>query len=86
MRAPAHRGPYVPVPPLLLGAVNPAMVRLAAELADGVVTWSAAEATFRELIALAAASAASGFRVVASLPVSVTHDVRCSTVPGQGIQ
>lgn len=67
-------GPYVPAPPLLLGAVNPAMVRLAAELADGVVTWSAGEVTFRELVAPAAASASSGFRVVASLPVSVTDD------------
>jgi hypothetical protein len=46
----------------------------ATELADGVVTWSAGEATFRELVAPAAASAASGFRVVASLPVSVTDD------------
>jgi 5,10-methylenetetrahydromethanopterin reductase len=67
-------GPPAPVPPLLLGAVNPAMLRLAAELADGVVTWSAGEVTFRELVAPAAASASGRFRVVASLPVSVTDD------------
>jgi F420-dependent oxidoreductase-like protein len=63
--------------PILLGAVNPAMAALAAEVAAGVVTWSAGPRTIAEVIrpALRARSDGSPFRVVAALPVAVTGDV-----------
>jgi 5,10-methylenetetrahydromethanopterin reductase len=62
--------------PLLLGAVNPAMVALAAERAAGVVTWAAGVRTIRDVVLPARDSRArSGpFRIVASLPVCVTDD------------
>ncbi|MEU8803106.1 LLM class flavin-dependent oxidoreductase [Spirillospora sp. NPDC048819] len=64
-------------PPILLGAVNPAMARLAAEVAAGVVTWAAGPRTITEVIrpALLGRPAGSAFRIVAALPVCVTGDV-----------
>ncbi|WP_405181856.1 LLM class flavin-dependent oxidoreductase [Nocardia sp. NBC_01377] len=61
---------------ILLGAVNPAMIGLATELADGLVTWSVAEATIGGLVrgAIRAAGREGAFRVVAALPVTVTDD------------
>ncbi|TDB86418.1 LLM class flavin-dependent oxidoreductase [Actinomadura sp. 7K534] len=63
-------------PPILLGAVNPAMARLAAEVAAGVVTWAAGPRTVTEVIrpALDGRPAGSPFRIVAALPVCVTGD------------
>ncbi|TDC60948.1 LLM class flavin-dependent oxidoreductase [Actinomadura sp. GC306] len=63
-------------PPVLLGAVNPAMARLAAEVAAGVVTWAAGPRTITEVIrpALRDRPADSPFRIVAALPVCVTED------------
>ncbi|MFF5257925.1 LLM class flavin-dependent oxidoreductase [Actinomadura viridis] len=67
--------------PILLGAVNPAMARLAAEVAAGVVTWAAGPRTITEVIRPAlrerpSPSSAQGgpFRIVAALPVCVTGD------------
>ena len=69
-------GVSVPPPEILLGAVNPAMVGLAAELASGVVTWSAGEATIRDVVGAAVrATGRNHFRVVTALPVTVTDDV-----------
>lgn len=61
---------------IVLGAVNPAMIGLATELADGLVTWSAAETTIGGLVrdAVRAAGREGAFRVVVALPVSVTDD------------
>ncbi|SEO49645.1 LLM class flavin-dependent oxidoreductase [Trujillonella endophytica] len=60
---------------VLLGAVNPAMVALAVELGSGVVTWSAGEATLRDVVGAAVrGSGRTGVRVVAALPVTVTDD------------
>jgi 5,10-methylenetetrahydromethanopterin reductase len=60
---------------VLLGAVNPKMVALAVELADGVITWSAGEATIAMIAdAVRDAGRQSPFRVVAALPVCVTDD------------
>jgi F420-dependent oxidoreductase-like protein len=68
-------GPPVPPTDILLGAVNPAMIRLAAEVAEGVVTWAAGAAT-AELIRDTARDAGRGdsFRIVTALPVIVTDD------------
>lgn len=61
---------------VVLGAVNPAMVRLAVELASGIVTWAAGEVTFRDVIgdAVRAGGRAGSFRLVAALPITVTDD------------
>lgn len=62
--------------PILLGAVNPAMAALAAELASGVITWAAGPGTITEVIAPALRDrlASAPFRIVAALPVCVTDD------------
>lgn len=63
--------------PILLGAVNPAMARLAAEAASGVVTWAAGPRTISDVIRPALRERPRGepFRIVAALPVCVTGDV-----------
>lgn len=68
-------GPHRPTP-LLFGAVNPAMAALAAELASGVVTWSAGLRTVTDVIRPAARDRASTaeFRIVTALPLCVTDD------------
>lgn len=68
-------GPAVIPTDILLGAVNPAMIALAAEIAEGVVTWAAGEAT-AALIRDAAQQRGRGdsFRIVTALPVIVTDD------------
>lgn len=67
--------------PVLLGAVNPAMIGLAVECASGVVTWAAGPKTIGLVVNRAHGFRADGeafrghaFRIVASLPVWVTDD------------
>lgn len=75
-----HSGPAAAVsadaPPILLGALNPAMARLASEQADGVVTWAAGRGTLEDVILPAAATRGTGtpFRIVVSLPFAVTSN------------
>jgi len=59
---------------VVLGAVNPAMVALAARRASGVVTWAAGTATIREVVLPARDTRTEPFRIIASLPVCVTDD------------
>ena len=61
---------------VLVGAVNPRMVALAAELAAGLVTWAAGEATVRDVVreAVRGAGREGAFRVVVALPVVVTDE------------
>ncbi|MGE2716076.1 TIGR03564 family F420-dependent LLM class oxidoreductase [Mycolicibacterium litorale] len=66
--------------PVLLSALSPRMLRIAAELADGVVLWLASAVAIAERIApvLHATAAAHGRpapRIVAGLPVAVHGDV-----------
>lgn len=65
-----------PRPPILLGAVNPRMAALAAELADGVVTWTAGLRTVEDVVlrASTARRAAGPFRVVVAMPLGITDD------------
>ena len=61
--------------PVLVGALSPLMVRVAGELADGVITWLAGPRTLESLIVPTLHEAAAGRpapRVVAALPVAVT--------------
>jgi len=58
-------------PPVLLAALGPAMLRLAAEHAGGVVTWMTGPRTLAGHIVPAIPA---GHRVVAGLPVCVTTD------------
>jgi F420-dependent oxidoreductase-like protein len=67
--------------PVLFGALAPGMLRLAAELADGVVLWMCSPAYVRDTVrpVLDEALAERGrspqeFQVVAAVPVSVTDD------------
>ncbi|MQY09424.1 LLM class F420-dependent oxidoreductase [Actinomadura macrotermitis] len=65
--------------PVLLAALGPKMLRLAAERADGTVLWMTGPATVREHIAptITAAAEAAGRpapRIVCVLPVCVTGD------------
>jgi F420-dependent oxidoreductase-like protein len=75
-RATDRLRPRVDRPDVVLGAVNPQMAAVAAELADGVVTWAAGLRTFEDVLVPAARGRAggSGFRLVAGLPVWVTDD------------
>lgn len=63
-----------PVPPVLLGAVNPAMAALAAQRAAGVVTWAAGARTVAQVVA-APARHRPDYRIVVALPICVTDDV-----------
>lgn len=65
---------------IVVGALSPRMVRVAGELADGVVTWLAgprwlADGVVPALHAAAAAAGRSRPRIVAALPVAVCDDV-----------
>jgi F420-dependent oxidoreductase-like protein len=65
--------------PVLLAALGPRMLRLAAQLADGTVLWMTGPATVRSHIvpaitAEAAALGRPGPRVVCILPICVTSD------------
>ncbi len=65
--------------PLLLAALGPKMLKLAAERADGTVLWMTGPATVREHIAptITAAAKAAGRdepRIVCALPTCVTSD------------
>jgi F420-dependent oxidoreductase-like protein len=65
--------------PLLLAALGPRMLRLAAELADGTVLWMTGPATVRSYIVPTITAAAEALgrpspRVVCILPICVTSD------------
>lgn len=67
--------------PILMAALGPRMLRLAAEVADGVVLWMASPAYIRETVrpTLQEALAEHGrdgddFEVVASIPLALTED------------
>jgi F420-dependent oxidoreductase-like protein len=69
-----------PAPPVLVAALGPTMLALAARLASGTVTWMTGPATIEShvvpLISQAAAEAGRGEpRVTVGLPVCVTSDV-----------
>lgn len=63
--------------PVVVGALSPKMVRVAGELADGIVTWLAGPRSLSETIVPALAEATAGRaapRIIAALPVAVSHD------------
>lgn len=66
-------------PPVLIGALGPAMRKIAGRLCDGTITWMAGPRTLAEEIvpdvSAAAAEAGRGApRVVAGVPVALTDD------------
>ncbi|SKB06122.1 LLM class flavin-dependent oxidoreductase [Aeromicrobium choanae] len=71
---PERMQPRIPSPQVVLGAVNPRMAAVAAEHADGVVTWAAGPRTIEQVIAPAAASRTTPFRIIAAIPLCVTSD------------
>lgn len=69
-----------PPVPVMVAALGPAMLKAAAELATGTITWmtgakTLAEHTVPTLTAAADAAGTGAVRVVATLPVAVTNDV-----------
>ncbi len=70
----------VSVPPVLVAALGPAMLKLAGTVADGTITWMTGTGTIASHIAptITAAAEAAGRpspRIVVSLPIAVTSDV-----------
>jgi 5,10-methylenetetrahydromethanopterin reductase len=67
---------FVP-PPLMIGAVNPLMAKLAVEKAAGVITWAAGPKTIEEVVGTALTAAperSASFRITAALPLCITDD------------
>jgi F420-dependent oxidoreductase-like protein len=69
-----------PPVPVMVAALGPAMLKLAAERTAGTITWmtgpqTLADHTVPTLLAAAEAAGTGEMRVVASLPVAVTDDV-----------
>jgi F420-dependent oxidoreductase-like protein len=72
--------PDAPVPPVLVSALGPQLLRLTGHLADGTITWMTGPNTLRDLTVptLSEAAAAAGRpspEVVVGVPVCVTPDV-----------
>ncbi|WP_432838220.1 TIGR03564 family F420-dependent LLM class oxidoreductase [Dactylosporangium sp. CA-092794] len=65
-----------PPPPVLVGALGPAMLRVAGELADGTITtWATATALAEHIVpVITKAAGQRTARVVASAPVCLTSD------------
>lgn len=66
-------------PPLLIGALGPAMRRIAGELCDGTITWMTGPRTLGEQVGPGVREAARAAgrpppRIVAGVPVCVTED------------
>ena len=69
-----------PPVPVMVAALGPAMLKVAAELTSGTITWmtgpqTLADHTVPTLLAAAEAAGTGEMRIVASLPVAVTNDV-----------
>ena len=69
-----------PPVPVMVAALGPAMLKVAAELTSGTITWmtgpkTLAEHTVPTLQAAADAAGTGDMRVVTSLPIAVTRDV-----------
>ncbi|MHB8659720.1 MAG: LLM class flavin-dependent oxidoreductase [Solirubrobacteraceae bacterium] len=67
--------------PVLIAALSPAMLRLAGEIADGVVLWLCTPAYIRDVVVPEvtvgrdrAGRTLEGFRVIAAVPAGVTGD------------
>ena len=66
-------------PPVLLAALGPRMLQMAAERATGTITWCTGPRTLAEYVvptitAAAAASGAAAPRIAAGLPLAITDD------------
>ena len=69
-----------PPVPVMVAALGPAMLQVAAELTAGTVTWmtgpkTLADHTVPTLVAAAEAAGTGEMRIVTSLPIAVTTDV-----------
>ena len=78
---------YEPRPelPIYLAALSPNMLRLAGEIADGVMLWLCSPAYIRDVVVPEvtagrerAGKALAGFDVVAAVPVSLTEEVEAA--------
>lgn len=76
-----YTGPRRPDMPLMISALNPRMLEVAGELADGVVLWMCSPAYIRDHVVPAVTAARQkagksmdGFEIVTSVPVCLTTD------------
>lgn len=76
-----YTGPRRPEMPLMISALNPRMLEVAGELADGVVLWMCSPAYIRDHVVPAVTAARQkagksmdGFEIVTSVPVCLTTD------------
>jgi F420-dependent oxidoreductase-like protein len=77
----AYAGPRRAEMPVMISALNPRMLELAGELADGIVVYMCSPAYIRDQIIpaltagrLKAGKTLEGFEIVAAVPVSLTTD------------
>jgi F420-dependent oxidoreductase-like protein len=77
----AYTGPRRPDLPIMISALNPRMLALAGERADGVVLWMCSPAYIRDHVIPAitagrekAGKSLEGFEIVAAVPVCLTSD------------
>ena len=77
----AYSGPRRPEMPIMISALNPRMLELAGELADGVVLWMCSPSYVRDTVIPhvkvgreKAGKPMDGFEVVAAVPVCLTSD------------
>jgi F420-dependent oxidoreductase-like protein len=77
----AYAGPRRPDLPIMISALNPRMLALAGERADGVVLWMCSPAYIRDHVIPAitagrekAGKSLEGFEIVAAVPVCLTSD------------
>ncbi|HYM65755.1 MAG TPA: LLM class flavin-dependent oxidoreductase [Patescibacteria group bacterium] len=77
----AYSGPRRPEIQIMISALNPRMLELAGEIADGVVLWMCSPAYIRDQVMPAVASgraragkALEGFEIVAAVPACLTSD------------
>ncbi|HVS50342.1 MAG TPA: LLM class flavin-dependent oxidoreductase [Candidatus Dormibacteraeota bacterium] len=77
----AYSGPRRPDLPIMISALNPRMLALAGERADGVVLWMCSPAYIRDHVIPAitagrqkAGKSLEGFEIVAAVPVCLTSD------------
>ena len=77
----AYSAPHRPDLPIMISALNPRMLELAGELADGVVLWMCSPAYIRDHVIPTVTAgrekvgkSLDGFEVVAAVPVCLTSD------------
>ena len=88
-----YSGPRRPEMPVMISALNPRMLELAGEQADGVVLWMCSPAYIRDHVVPAVTAARTkvgksmdGFEILAAVPVCLTTDRTCRRSVEEALQ